>query len=180
MRYHDREWGVPERHDRALFELLVLEGAQAGLSWSTILGKRQGYRRAFAGFDPARVARYTGRDVRRLVRDPGIVRHRPKIEAAIVNARAVLGVQREHGSFARYIWAFVGGRPVQNRWRSPRQLPAATATSRALSRALRERGFRFVGPTICYAFMQAAGLVNDHTVACFRWSALRRARRGPG
>jgi DNA-3-methyladenine glycosylase I len=171
--YHDEEWGVPEHDDGRLFELLVLEGAQAGLSWSTILNKREGYRRAFAGFDPRRVARYTPRDVRRLLGDAGIVRHRGKIEAAVANARTVLGVQREHGSLDRYVWGFVGGRPVVNTWRSWREVPAETETSRALSRDLRGRGFRFVGPTICYAFMQAAGLVNDHTVDCFRHAQLR-------
>jgi DNA-3-methyladenine glycosylase I len=177
MQYHDREWGVPLHDDRALFELLVLEGAQAGLSWSTILRKRDAYRRAFAGFDPVRVARFTARDVQRLLRDPGIVRNRAKIRATIDNARAVLEVQREHGSLDRYLWKFVDGQPVQNRWRAHRQLPALTPASQAMSRELRSRGFRFVGPTICYAFMQSAGLVNDHTVDCFRWSALSLSPR---
>jgi DNA-3-methyladenine glycosylase I len=177
IRYHDEEWGVPLHDDRALFELLVLEGAQAGLSWSTILGKREGYRRAFAGFDPERVAGYGPRDVRRLLGDAGIVRHRGKIEAAIANARAVLALQREYGSFDSYIWRFVDGASRHNAWRSLAALPAATETSRAMSRELRARGFRFVGPTICYAFMQAAGLVNDHTVDCFRWKELRPAGR---
>ena len=179
--YHDREWGVPVRDDRRLFELLTLEGAQAGLSWSTILRKRAGYRRAFAGFDPRRVARFGAADVRRLLADPGIVRHRGKIEATVANARAFLAVQREHGRFADYAWAFVGGRPRRNGWRTPREVPAETEVSRALSRDLRRRGFRFVGPTICYAFMQAAGLVNDHTVGCFRHrapAAAARRRRG--
>lgn len=175
--YHDREWGVPLHDDRALFELLILEGAQAGLSWATILRKREAYRRAFAGFDPARVARFTARDAQRLLRDPGIVRNRAKIRATIDNARAVLEVQRAHGSFARYVWTFVDGRPLQNRWRAHRQLPALTPASQAMSRELRARGFRFVGPTICYAFMQAAGLVNDHTRDCFRWAPLARPRR---
>jgi DNA-3-methyladenine glycosylase I len=175
-RYHDDEWGVPAHGDRALFELLTLEGAQAGLSWSTILAKRDAYRRAFAGFDPAAVARFTAPDVRRLLRDAGIVRHRGKIEATIANARAFLAVQAEHGTFDRYVWRFVGGRPRRNRWRSTRQVPAETEESRALSRDLRRRGFRFVGPTICYAFMQAAGLVNDHTVDCFRHRELSRER----
>ncbi|MBI2206490.1 MAG: DNA-3-methyladenine glycosylase I [Candidatus Rokubacteria bacterium] len=171
-RYHDAEWGVPLHDDRALFELLTLEGAQAGLSWSTILAKRPAYRRAFARFDPAAVARFTARDVRRLLADAGIVRHRGKIEATIGNARAFLDVQREHGSFDRFLWDFVGGRPIQNRRRSPRDVPAETDASRALSRALVKRGFRFAGPTICYAFMQAAGLVNDHVVDCFRFAQL--------
>ena len=168
VRYHDREWGVPLRNDRKLFELLTLEGAQAGLSWSTVLAKRPAYRRAFAGFDPRAVARFTARDVARLLADDGIVRHRGKIEATIANAQAFLAVQAEHGSFGRWLWRFVDGRPLQNRWRSIRDVPAETELSRAMSKDLRTRGFRFVGPTICYAFMQAAGLVNDHTVGCFR------------
>ncbi|HXH05542.1 MAG TPA: DNA-3-methyladenine glycosylase I [Vicinamibacterales bacterium] len=175
-RYHDAEWGVPSRDDRHLFEMLVLEGAQAGLSWSTILGKREGYRRAFAGFDPARVARFDARRRARLLRDPGIVRNRQKIAAAVENARRVLEVQAEYGSLAAYLWRFVGDRPVVNRWRSLREVPAATDLSRALSRDLRRRGFRFVGPTICYAFMQAVGMVNDHLVGCFRHTAVTRAR----
>jgi DNA-3-methyladenine glycosylase I len=166
--YHDREWGVPVRDDRVFFEFLILEGAQAGLSWSTILRKRAAYRRAFAGFEPRRVARFGPADVRRLLADAGIVRNRAKIAAAIGNARAFLAVQAEHGSFATYLWPFVGGRPRQNRWRSWKAVPAETAQSRALSDDLRRRGFRFVGPTICYAFMQAVGLVNDHTRDCFR------------
>ncbi len=185
-RYHDDEWGVPLRDDRALFELLILDGAQAGLSWSTILRKREAYRRAFASFDAAAVARFTARDVRRLLGDEGIVRNRLKIESTIANARAFLTVQREQGTFALYLWQLVGGQPVQNAWRALKQVPAETEASRALSRDLRQRGFRFVGPTICYAFMQAAGLVNDHTTDCFRWAELGgdgrnpRTRRGPG
>lgn len=174
VRYHDEEWGVPLRDDRALFELVVLEGAQAGLSWSTILRKRAAYRKAFAGFDPAKVARYTARDVERLLADDGIVRHRQKIEGAIANARAFLAVQRDAGSFADYIWAFVRGRPIQNAWTATDRHPTATDVSFAMSRDLRRRGFRFVGPTICYAFMQAAGLVNDHTTDCVRWRQVRR------
>jgi DNA-3-methyladenine glycosylase I len=172
--YHDREWGVPVRDDRRLFEFLLLEGAQAGLSWSTILKKRGGYRRAFAGFDPRRVARFGPRDVRRLLADDGIVRHRGKIEGAIRNARAFLGVQAEHGSFTDYLWRFVDGRPLQARWRGTDRLPAETDVSRALSADLRRRGFSFVGPTICYAFMQAVGLVNDHTLDCFRQRPVAR------
>jgi DNA-3-methyladenine glycosylase I len=178
-RYHDEEWGVPLRDDRALFELLTLEGAQAGLSWSTILRKREAYRRAFANFDATAVAKYTAQDVRRLLEDEGIVRNRLKIEATIANARAFLAVLREQGSFAKYLWQFVGGEPVQNAWRARKQVPAETEASRALSRDLRRRGFRFVGPTICYAFMQAAGLVNDHTTDCFRWAELGGAPRTP-
>ena len=172
--YHDREWGVPIRDDRRLFEFLVLEGAQAGLSWITILKKRDAYRRAFAGFDARRVARFGARDVRRLLADPGIVRNRAKVEATIANARAFLAVVAEHGSFAAYLWRFVGGRPRQARRRSRRDVPAETDVSCALSADLRRRGFRFVGPTICYAFMQAVGLVNDHTVDCFRYRAVTR------
>ena len=176
--YHDVEWGVPLHDDHALFELLTLEGAQAGLSWSTVLAKRPAYRRVFTRFDPRTVARFGTRDVTRLLGDAGIIRHRGKIEATIANARAFLAVQDDHGTFDRYVWRFVGGRPVQNRWRSPREVPAETDESRALSKDLRARGFRFVGPTICYAFMQAAGLVNDHVTSCFRHPELARAGRG--
>jgi DNA-3-methyladenine glycosylase I len=180
IRYHDEEWGAPVHDDRALFELLVLEGAQAGLSWSIILAKREGYRRAFAGFDPARVARFTPSRLARLLEDPGIVRNRAKLRAAVVNARAVLALQDRHGSFDAYVWQLVGGRPRQNAWRSPRQVPAETTESRAMSRALAAEGFAFVGPTICYAFMQAAGMVNDHLVRCFRHAEVRRLARAPG
>jgi DNA-3-methyladenine glycosylase I len=172
--YHDLEWGVPVRADRRLFELLLLEGAQAGLSWSTVLARRRGYCAAFAAFDPARVARFTKARVERLLRDPGIIRHRGKVESAITNARAFLAVQREHGSFAAYLWGFVDGRPIQNRWRLPRHVPAQTPVSQALSRDLKRRGFTFVGPTICYAFMQATGLVNDHLTSCFRHTEVIR------
>jgi DNA-3-methyladenine glycosylase I len=174
QRYHDEEWGVPLHDDTRLFEFLILEGAQAGLSWSTILRKRDAYRRAFDRFDPRKVARYTPAKVERLMQDAGIVRNRAKIESAVGNARAFLEVQREHGSFAAYVWAFVGGAPVQNGWRTLRDLPAQTDVSKALSRDLVRRGFRFVGPTICYAFMQAVGMVNDHTVSCFRRRQLLR------
>ena len=170
MAYHDDEWGVPSHDDRHLFELLVLEGAQAGLSWSTILNKREGYQKAFAGFDPEAVARFGARDVKRLLDDAGIVRHRGKVEAAIANAQSVLAVQEEAGSFAAYVWSFVGGSPIKNRFRSLSELPAETAESAAMSKDLKRRGFRFVGPTTCYSFMQATGLVNDHTVDCFRYS----------
>jgi DNA-3-methyladenine glycosylase I len=166
--YHDQEWGVPLHDDRALFEFLVLEGAQAGLSWLTILRKRDNYRSAFAGFDPARVARFDRRKVTSLLRDPGIVRNRQKVEAAVANARAYLAVQEQFGSFDAYVWGFVGGRPQQNRWRQLKELPAKTPVSEAMSRDLVRRGFRFVGPTICYAHMQATGMVNDHLVGCFR------------
>lgn len=178
IRYHDREWGVPLHHDRRLFELLILEGAQAGLSWSTILKKRPAYRKAFDRFDPARVARYKASRIRRLMNDAGIVRNRAKIEATIANARAFLAVRREHRTFDRYIWQFVGGRPVQNAWRRLGQAPAETDVSRAMSRDLVRRGFRFVGPTICYAFMQATGMVNDHSRDCFRWREVTRRAKG--
>jgi len=172
--YHDTEWGVPVHDDRLLFEFLILEGAQAGLSWSTILRKREGYRRAFAGFDPVLVAHFDEERVRELLADPGIVRNRRKIEATLANARAFLQVQDEYGSFDAYIWGFVGGAPVQNRWQSLAELPAQTPASQAMSRDLVRRGFRFAGPTICYAFMQAVGMVNDHVVDCFRWASLLR------
>lgn len=171
--YHDREWGVPQHDDRVLFEFLLLEGAQAGLSWSTILNKREGYRQAFAGFDPQQVARFGARDIRRLLADSGIVRNRLKINAAIANARAFLQVQEQFGSFDEYIWRFTGGKPIQNAWKTMKQVPAATAQSDAMSKDLRQRGFKFVGSTIMYAHMQATGMVNDHTVDCFRWRQLR-------
>ncbi len=166
--YHDREWGVPVRDDRLLFEHLVLDGAQAGLSWRTILEKREGYRKAFAGFDPARMARFDRARVERLLVNPSIVRNRLKIESAIENARAYLRLREQEGSFGDFLWSFVGDRPLQNRWRTMKQIPAETDASRAMSRELKRRGFRFVGPTICYAFMQASGMVNDHVVDCFR------------
>ncbi|HEY7060487.1 MAG TPA: DNA-3-methyladenine glycosylase I [Chloroflexota bacterium] len=168
LRYHDAEWGVPSRDDRHLYEMLVLEGAQAGLSWATILRKREGYRRAFADFDAARVAAFDDADRARLLADAAIVRNRLKIHAAIVNARQVLAVQQEHGSLAAYLWQFVGGAPSRNAWRSAADVPAQTAASQAMSKALARRGFRFIGPTVCYAFMQAVGMVNDHTLDCFR------------
>jgi len=168
--YHDREWGVPVHDDRTLFEFLILEGAQAGLSWSTILYKRDAYREAFAGFDPAKVARFDQRKVGRLLTNEGIVRNRLKIESAVTNARAVLVLQRDLGTFDEFVWSFVGGKPKINRWRAMRQVPASTRESDALSAALKQRGFRFVGSTICYAFMQATGLVNDHLVSCDSYS----------
>lgn len=174
--YHDREWGVPVRDDRKLFEFLVLEGAQAGLSWITILRKRDGYHRAFDGFDPEQVARYDRRRIERLLGDPGIVRNRAKIEAAVQNARAFLAIREECGTFAQYVWRFVGGRPLVNRWKALAEIPSHTAESAALSQDLKKRGFRFVGPTICYAFMQAVGMVNDHVVACFRYAELARSQ----
>jgi DNA-3-methyladenine glycosylase I len=168
VQYHDTEWGVPSHDDRHLYEMLVLEGAQAGLSWTTILRKRDGYRRAFAGFDAARVAAFDEADRARLLADAGIVRNRLKVDATIANARQALAVQQEHGSLAAYLWQFVGGAPRRNSWRALSEVPAQTAESQAMSKALQQRGFRFVGPTICYAFMQAVGMVNDHEVGCFR------------
>ena len=163
--YHDREWGVPSRDDRHLFEMITLEAAQAGLSWLTILRKREGYRKAFEGFDAARIARYTNKDVERLLADPAIVRNRLKVESTVNNAQRVLELE----SFAEYVWSFVGGEPLVNRRRTPGEIPAETAESKAMSKDLKKRGFRFVGPTVCYSFMQACGLVNDHTVGCFRY-----------
>lgn len=171
--YHDEEWGVPVHDDRVLFEFLILEGAQAGLSWDTILRKRARYREVFDNFDPARIARYDGKKVRQLLKDPGIVRNRLKIAAAITNARAFLNVQKEFGSFDAYVWSFVGGSPKQNSWRAQQKLPPKTKESDALSKDLKKRGFRFVGSTICYAFMQAVGMVNDHLTECFRYKMLQ-------
>ncbi len=170
--YHDREWGVPAHDDRTLFEFLILEGAQAGLAWVTILRKREGYRRAFAGFDPERVAAFGPERVAELLADPGIVRNRAKVEAAVGNARALVAVQRSHGSFDRFIWSFVDGSPVQNAWRSLDQVPAFTPLAERVSKELKRLGFRFVGPTIVYAHMQATGMVNDHLVSCHRWRKL--------
>jgi DNA-3-methyladenine glycosylase I len=167
--YHDEEWGVPSRDDRELYEMLVLEGAQAGLSWSTILRKREGYRQAFAGFDAEAVARFGAADVERLLGDAGIVRNRLKVESAITNAQRVLEVQEADGSLAACLWSFVGGTPIVNRFRELGEIPAETDESRAMSKDLKRRGFRFVGPTICYAFMQSTGMVNDHLLGCFRY-----------
>jgi DNA-3-methyladenine glycosylase I len=175
--YHDEEWGVPLHDDRKLFEFLVLEGAQAGLSWSIVLRKRENFRRAFHGFDPERVARYGEQDVARLLSDPGIIRNRAKIESAVSNARLVVDVQAEFGSFDAYLWRFPGGKPVVNRFRRLSELPSASRESDEMSRDLRKRGFRFVGPTICYAFMQAVGMVNDHLVQCFRYALLAGSDR---
>ncbi|GFO57044.1 DNA-3-methyladenine glycosylase [Geomonas sp. Red276] len=172
--YHDLEWGVPVHDDRRLFEFLTLEGAQAGLSWLTILRKREGYRRAFDGFDPEAVARFGEADFRRLMEDPSIVRNRLKISSTMDNARAFLAIREGFGSFDAYLWRFVDGVPVQNAWRTLSEVPASTPLSDALSRDLKKRGFRFVGTTICYSLMQAVGLVNDHTTDCFRWKELRR------
>jgi DNA-3-methyladenine glycosylase I len=166
--YHDKEWGVPVHDDKLLFEFLILEGAQAGLSWSTILNKRDNYRRAFDRFDPRKVAKYDARKIKQLLADAGIVRNRLKINAAVQNAKAFLAVQKEFGTFDEYIWRFVGGKPIRNGWSSHKKIPARTAESDAMSKDLLKRGFKFVGSTICYAFMQAVGMVNDHTRDCFR------------
>jgi len=168
-KYHDQEWGVPVHDERRWFEFLILEGAQAGLSWDTILQKRERYRELLCGFDPAKVARFDARKTRALLREPGIIRNRLKIASTVTNAQAFLRVQKEFGSFDAFIWNFVGGAPVQNQWKVQKQVPAKTALSIALSKDLLKRGFRFVGPTICYAFMQATGLVNDHLISCFRY-----------
>jgi DNA-3-methyladenine glycosylase I len=173
IEYHDREWGVPTHDDRKHFEFLVLEAAQAGLSWSIVLNKREGYRRAFSDFDPAKVARFTDKRIDKLTLDPGIIRNRLKINAAVRNARAFLDVQDEFGSFDAYCWRFVGGRPKVNRWKTPQQIPATTPESDAFSKDLKGRGFSFVGSTVIYAHMQAVGMVNDHVVGCFRYRELR-------
>lgn len=175
--YHDQEWGVPLHDDSTLFEYMILDAAQAGLSWETILRKREGYRRAYGGFDPAKVARFGEKQVAKLLADPGIVRNRLKIASSITNARAFLKVQAEFGSFDAFIWQFVDGKPLVNTWKEMSQIPTQSAQSQAMSKDLLSRGFRFVGPTICYAFMQAAGMVNDHLVSCFRHGAVGRAKR---
>jgi DNA-3-methyladenine glycosylase I len=176
--YHDQEWGVPVHDDRVLFEFLILEGAQAGLSWTTILKKRENYRKAFDAFRPEKIARYGARDVKRLLGDPGIVRNRLKIAAAIENAKAFLATRKDFGNFDAYLWSFVGNKPIQNCWRRMADVPASTAESDAMSRDLQRRGFKFVGSTICYALMQATGMVNDHLVTCPRHEEVRRMRRG--
>jgi DNA-3-methyladenine glycosylase I len=176
--YHDLEWGVPQHDDRSLFEMLILEGAQAGLSWSTILRKREYYRAAFENFEPGKVAEYQTSKVADLLKDEGIIRNRLKIEAAIQNAKALLLVQREYGSFDHYIWGFVGGKPIINHWKTLGEIPAQTLESQAMSKDLKVRGFKFVGPTICYAFMQAVGMVNDHVVDCFRHAELQALSEG--
>jgi DNA-3-methyladenine glycosylase I len=178
IRYHDEEWGVPVHRDAKLFEFLVLEGAQAGLSWETILNKRDNYRAAFDGFDPRIVARYERRKIAQLLKNPGIVRNRLKIASAVRNAQALLQVQEEFGSFDAYLWQFVDQQPRQNRWKSRTQVPASTPQSDAMSKSLKQRGFNFVGSTICYAFMQAVGMVNDHVISCFRHAPLAEDYRG--
>jgi DNA-3-methyladenine glycosylase I len=180
LAYHDEEWGVPQHDDARLFEKISLEGAQAGLSWSTILNKREGYRRAFAGFDPAKVARFTPAKIEKLLTDPGIVRNRAKIESTVANAKAVRALQRELGSLDAYLWAFVDGTPIVNRYRDLSELPAQTAVSLAMSKDMKKRGFRFVGPTTMYALMQSVGMVNDHLTRCFRYAELGGSARGRG
>jgi DNA-3-methyladenine glycosylase I len=172
LAYHDEEWGTPSRDERHLFEMLTLEGAQAGLSWQTILNKREGYRRAFAGFDPAKVARFGEEKIERLMRDPGIVRNRAKIDATIANARTVLAIRADVGPLSQHLWSFVDGQPINGKRRRLADIPAETAESQAMSKDLKKRGLRFVGPTICYAFMQAVGMVNDHVATCFRYAEL--------
>ena len=174
IQYHDKEWGVPLHNDRRLFEMLVLEGAQAGLSWITILRKRKAYRKAFDNFTPEKIASYTDSRIAELLANPGIVRNRAKINAAVENARAFLMVQEEFGSFDYYVWSFVDGNPIVNKWKRLKQIPAETRQSQAMSKDLKRRGFRFVGPTICYAFMQAVGMVNDHTTDCFRYAEIQK------
>ena len=173
IEYHDKEWGVPVHDDRVQFEFLILEGAQAGLSWSTILNKREGYRRAFADFDPAKVARFTDKRIEKLLLDPSIVRNRLKVNSAVTNAKAFLAVQKEFGSFSKYIWGFVNGVPIQNNWQSISEIPAQTELSQKISKDLKKRGFTFVGPTIIYAHMQATGMVNDHVIECFRYNQVK-------
>ena len=180
IEYHDREWGVPLHDDRRLFEMLILEGAQAGLSWITILKKRDAFREAFDSFDPSRVARYDGRKVQELLRNRGIIRNRLKIRSAVQNARVFLEIREEFGTFDRYVWQFVGNSPIHNRWKKLQEIPARTKESDALSRDLKKRGFKFVGSTICYAFMQAVGMVNDHVVDCFRYREIKSAATGRG
>jgi DNA-3-methyladenine glycosylase I len=174
VEYHDKEWGVPVKDDRTLFEFLILEGAQAGLSWDTVLAKREHYRKVFDGFDPARVARYDAKRKAKLMLDAGIIRNRAKIEAAVVNAKAFLAVQREFGSFSKYVWGFVGGKPLRGKRKSRGEVPTRTEVSDALSNDLKKRGFKFVGTTIMYAFMQATGMVNDHIAGCFRHAELKK------
>ena len=175
--YHDEEWGVPVHDDRVLFEFLLLEGAQAGLSWSTILKKRENYRKAFARFDPSRVAKFDKARIRKLLGDPGIVRNRLKVASSVLNAQLFLAVQKEFGSFDKYIWQFTGGKPKRNAWKTHKKIPATTPESNAMSKDLKRRGFKFVGSTICYAFMQAIGMVNDHTTDCFRYAQVSRGKR---
>lgn len=173
LRYHDTEWGVPEHDDRKLFEMLLLDTMQAGLSWKTILHKRENFRKAFDNFDPAKIARYNQRKIESLLKNPGIVRNRLKVNAAVTNAKCVLAIQKEFGSFDTYIWQFVGGKPVRNKWKKLSDIPATSPESDAMSKCLKKRGFKFVGSTICYAFMQSAGLVNDHLIGCFRYAQCR-------
>jgi len=176
--YHDREWGVPERDDRALYEKIILDGFQAGLSWITILRKRDNFRRAFDGFDPEKIARYRPAKVEKLMSDAGIIRNRQKIEAAVVSAKAYVSLRKELGSFSEFLWQFTDGQTLVNRWETSKQIPAKSPESEAMSKALMKRGFRFVGPTICYAFMQAVGMDNDHTTNCFRYAELTRPKAG--
>ena len=172
-KYHDEEWGVPVHDDRLLFELLILEGAQAGLSWTTILKKREGYREAFDNFDAEKISRYSETKIEQLLTNSGIVRHKLKINAAVVNAKCFLEVQKEYGSFDRYIWSFVNGKPINNKWKTISDLPTSSSEANEMSKSLKKKGFKFVGPTICYAYMQAVGMVNDHVVSCFRYAEVK-------
>jgi DNA-3-methyladenine glycosylase I len=178
IEYHDKEWGIPVHDDNLLFEFLILEGAQAGLSWITVLRKRENYREVFNNFDPAKVASYNDAKIEELMNNPGIIRNRRKITATVANAKAVLEIQKEFGSFDAYIWQFVGGKPIQNKWKNMEDLPSFTAESEKMSKDLKKRGFKFVGPTICYAFMQAVGMVNDHVVDCFRHDEVEKRLKG--
>lgn len=171
--YHDKEWGVPLHHDQQLFEFLLLEGAQAGLSWITILRKRENYRKAFDNFDPHKIIKYSDKKIEKLLQDPGIVRNKLKVNAAVINAKAFLETQKEFGTFDKYIWSFIGAKPIQNKWKTLKDIPASTEASDAMSKDLKKRGFKFVGSTICYAFMQATGMVNDHVTSCFRYKELK-------
>lgn len=171
--YHDKEWGVPLHNDQQLFEFLLLEGAQAGLSWITILRKRENYRKAFDHFDPHKIIKYSDKKIEKLLQDPGIVRNKLKVNAAVINAKAFLETQKEFGTFDKYIWSFVGSKPIQNKWKTLKDIPASTEASDAMSKDLKKRGFKFVGSTICYAFMQATGMVNDHVTSCFRYKELK-------
>ncbi len=174
VKYHDEEWGVPVHDDKKHFEMIILDGAQAGLSWLTVLRKRENYRKAFADFDPAKVARFTEKKIERLLNNPGIIRNKLKVKSAVTNAQAFLKIQEEFGSFDNYIWQFVGGKPIVNKWKSLKELPATSKESDAMSKDLKKRGFKFVGSTICYAYMQAAGMVNDHVVTCFRYKEIQK------
>lgn len=176
MEHHDEEWGVPVHDDRLLFEMLILEGAQSGLSWATILQKRDGYRQAFDNFDAKKISRYSEKKVEKLLQDPGIVRNKLKVNATVVNAKQFLQIQKEYGSFDEYIWSFVGGKPIKNKWKKLSEVPSSSAESHDMSKSMKKKGFKFIGPTTCYAYMQAIGMVNDHVVSCFRYTKVSKMR----